>query len=116
MGGRKKALSQAEWETRLKGLANGEPIGRGQHPPTGTATANKIKKITSCRLTVKKGSPPPPKLDLFGNVIPCTCGYHTTVASTRTAVSSISLDSEHKLDETATQPKVKILDDGNSSC
>ena len=66
----KTALEAKEWERRLKLFALRQfEFGRGQAPPTNSIWAKKKAKILKC--PVMKGT-----VNLFGEHIKCSCGYH----------------------------------------
>ena len=77
----KEGLDKREWERRLKLFAQGKfEFGRGRAPPPGSVWAKKRAAIVKC--AVGKA-----KIDVFGRVVECTCGYHPkTVSDIETSV------------------------------
>lgn len=71
----KVGLTDSEWKRRLKLFAEGHfDFGRGNNPPRNSKWARSIDQIRKCPVQHAK-------VDLFGNLNKCSCGYHETRVS-----------------------------------
>lgn len=74
----KGALPDSEWDIRLRRLAKGHSLGKGEAPRPGTIHYDRYRAIICCPLTHKA----PGQRTLFGAPAACTCTYHiSTVRS-----------------------------------
>ena len=69
-GAGKSAKTAAQWRERLQQVAAGRPLGRGEHPPSGSPYRDVLAKISACPRS--SGS----SVDLFGRPVSCKCGFH----------------------------------------
>lgn len=66
----KEGLNDREWTRRLELFAQGLfQFGRGNAPPPKSKWAKKVESIKNCAAGKAK-------IDLFGAVVQCKCGFH----------------------------------------
>jgi hypothetical protein len=97
----KHGKSDVEWKSRLRDYAAGTfKFGQGQKPAKTSRWTKEICVIEKCPVKVCT-------TNLFGKIVTCTCGYHSSNSATST--TSILPDPEdHSAKDAGDPPRIQV--------